>query len=175
MAPSLIQIPNVALVAVAVVLLMVGRYVQLALRVRHAAGASQVSLDALAATVRDLRAYSADHQGSLPPTPDSVGPPATGFRYRPVPRWGIDDRLVLLYDSTARHAIMAFPVVRPGFAVYLMGGKTLVVTAEQLDQLLRGDDGLRAQLGLKPVAETKFDGTASHGRQRTPGSNLPLL
>ncbi|MHC4064658.1 MAG: hypothetical protein ACYSUI_09185 [Planctomycetota bacterium] len=147
------QIPVVAWLACAFLLLVLGRYVVLLVRQRRSAAASRAALGALRSVVGAIRGYAASHRRALPEQIGQVASEhAAGFVYRPVPDEEFDGRLVLLYDRVPQHLLLEFPGLRPGRAVYLLGGKTLLVSEEQLEKLIAADSVLRAGCGLEPLA-----------------------
>jgi len=88
----------------------------------------------------------------LPVSLDLVAPDdAPALIYRPVPNLSFDGRLVLLYDRAPQHSLLEFPVLRPGWAVHLLGGKTLLMNQDQLEKLLAADNALRERCGLEAL------------------------
>lgn len=155
MPEALKQIPLVVWLVCACLLLVLGRYLALTVQRRRSTAGSGAALDALARVAAALREYAAAHAGALPAKIERVAPrDADGFIYRPVTHEGFDERLIVLYDRLPQHAVLEFPALRPGRAVYLLGGKVVVVSEEQFEKLLAADEALRRRCGLDPLVKT---------------------
>ncbi|MCP4590144.1 MAG: hypothetical protein GY842_05330 [bacterium] len=149
---GLADVPVLVWVVAVAALLAGGRYAQLWWQCRAHRPAEASITRSLGKLYDGLAKYARFHDDGFPDSFEGEEwALAHAFTVRGLPRWGVDDRLVLAYDREARHRLIDFPCVRRGRAVLLATGKVVVVSEEQFEQLLRADDRLRDSLGLESL------------------------
>jgi len=165
------QIPLVVWFGCAAIGVAAIRYAMLLVQRSRRAAASREALRRLGQVVEALRAYAVAHDGALPKSIGGVAPDwERQFVYRPVPGTTFDGRLIVVYDRGAPHALVAFPMLRAGRAAVTLGGKTLVLSEEQLEKLLAADNGLRVACGLEPVDLVDSQAAMGANDSRTTGA-----
>lgn len=146
----------VVLIAIAV---FIGKYALLRWQwAAYQASASQAERRLYQAAA-GLREYAGRHLQRLPERLEETGfEPAGTVAYRPVPRLGLDERLILLHDAGPARKVLEFPSLRDGRGVVFCSGRMLVVTEEAFEKLLAADDALRERLGLnRPCSAAEDD------------------
>ena len=156
----LADIPALVWVFVAVVVSAGGRYVQLLLQRRRHRGLARSSTRGLRLLYDGLATFAKFNDARLPASLEGDDWAfARPYVYRPTPRWGYDERLVIAYDREPHHRLIEFPTLRAGRAVLLGTGRVVVVSQTQFERLMDADNRLRESLGLEPPGRQ----VAEHG------------
>ena|GEM_PF-2562490 len=146
----LAEIPVLVWVFVAVLVSAGGRYVQLLLQRRRHRELARRSTRGLRLLRDGLATFAKFNEAKLPASLEGNDWAfALPYVYRPAPRWGFDERLIIAYDREPHHRLIEFPVLRAGRAVLLGTGRVVVVSQTQFEQLMNADNRLRESLGLE--------------------------
>lgn len=132
------------------VLLALGRYAQLHLRHRARAAERDAALDHGIRLRQSLVEIGA---GAGPSAMPGDLADASGWLYRPVPRFDVDRRLVVLHEAAPVQTITRFPNEEAARVVVFADGRADLFSEAAFQQLLVGDDVLRERLALPAVAD----------------------
>lgn len=131
------------------------RYVQLRVQLSRTQDDWFACRENLMAFGQEFAKYAFSHSGHLPERLDvfsEVIPEAScSYVYRYVPELELDNRLILLYEKSPQHAMMAFPKLVFGCHVLFANGKVELFEEGVVHQLIVGDNVLRERLGLPEI------------------------
>jgi hypothetical protein len=146
-------IPILVFVVVLVGLLV--RYIQLRVLLSRSESTWMKSRDVMLDLGQEFGRYAFSHQGFLPEKLEVITAVLPendkGYVYRYVPQLDCDGRLILVYDETPRHAMMAFPKLVYGRHVLFASGKVELFEEGVVHQLIVGDNVLRNRLDLPEI------------------------
>src|SRR5262245_43274289 len=160
------EIPAVAGIAAAALLILVGRFWWLRQGADRGAAAESADRDRLADLYLELRRFAAAHSGRLPSElPDAWD--GDGISYRPLPSADCDPKLIVAHDAAARRQIVEFPNTRPGRLVLFWTGRVRLLTESAFEKLLAADDAMRSRLGIDDAGGAAGPSNATQGASKT--------
>lgn len=131
------------------------RYIQLRVILSNSESAWMTSREQMLALGQEFARYAFSHQGFLPEKLEvltaALSEDDGDYVYRYVPQLDCDERLILVYDESPRHAMMAFPKLVYGRHVLFASGKVELFEEGVVHQLIVGDNVLRNRLDLPEI------------------------